>query len=362
MKIKKVLSILCVLVLVFTALAGCSQQPAAAEPAEEPAAVTEAPAAEAVTEEVEEDPGYDTEKVYEIKLTSNDPITAIWMQQIQAATERIKERTNGKVDIQVYASGEMLVGDEGIEAVMSNTAVFYFIAPSAFADYVPVYKTICAPYLWESYEDVEKFMETDMMADMDAEANAAGIHGIVTNFVVGCRNTLANVPINTVDDFKGLKIRVPNNTIYADLFGAMGANYMAMAFSEVFSAMETGMIEAVEVTPGNAVPTKLWEALKTPHYSLTKHLLNVVGLFTGEEFWQSLPEPYRVIIQEELNTAALTANQEVGDQDASLIQEMVDAGVVLVEPDLTSFQEAFAPVGAQYFRFDEVVEAVRALD
>jgi TRAP-type C4-dicarboxylate transport system substrate-binding protein len=158
MKIKKVLSILCVLALIFTTLAACSQQTAATEPAAEPAAATEAPAAEAVTEEVEEDPGYDTEKVYEIKLTSNDPITAIWMQQIQAATERIKERTNGKVDIQVYASGEMLVGDEGIEAVMSNTAVFYFIAPSAFADYVPVYKTICAPYLWESYEDVEKFM------------------------------------------------------------------------------------------------------------------------------------------------------------------------------------------------------------
>jgi len=225
-----------------------------------------------------------------------------------------------------------------------------------------VYKTICAPYLWESYEDVEKFMDTDMMAEINEEAYAAGIHGIVTNFVVGCRNTLANKPINTVDDFAGLKIRVPNNTIYADLFGAMGANYMPMAFSEVFSALQTGMIEAVEVTPGNAVPTKLWEALKTPYYSLTKHLLNVIGLFTGEEFWQSLPEPYRVIIQEELETAALTANQEVSDQDASLIQEMVDAGVTLVEPDLTSFQEAFAPVGEQYVRFDEVVAAVQALN
>ncbi len=362
MKIKKVLSILCVLALLLTAIAGCSQQKATTESAAESAAATEAPISEAEAEEVEEDPGYDTEKVYEIKLTSNDPITAIWMQQIQAATERIADRTNGKVDIQVYASGEMLVGDEGIEAVMSNTAVFYFIAPSAFADYVPVYKTICAPYLWESYEDVEKFMEGDMMAAMNEEAYAAGIHGIVTNFVVGCRNTLADKPINTVDDFAGLKIRVPNNTIYADLFGAMGANYMPMAFSEVFSAMQTGMIEAVEVTPGNAVPTKLWEALKTPYYSLTKHLLNVVGLFTGEEFWQSLPEPYRVIIQEELNAAALAANQEVADQDASLIQEMVDAGVILVEPDLTSFQEAFAPVGEQYFRFNEVVEAVKALD
>ncbi len=362
MKIKKFLCVFCALALLITAFAGCSTPAAEPEVVAEPAAATEAPAVEPEVEEEVADPGYDTEKVYEIKLTSNDPIAAIWMQQILAATERISDRTNGKVDIQVYASGEMLVGDEGIEAVMSNTAVFYFIAPSAFADYVPVYKTICAPYLWESYMQVEKFMETDMMAEMNQEAYAAGIHGVVTNFVVGCRNTLADKAINSVEDFAGLKIRVPANTIYADLFGAMGANYMPLAFSEVFSAMQTGMIEAVEVTPGNAVPTKLWEALKTPHYSMTKHLLNVVGLFTGEEFWQSLPEPYRVIIEEELDAAARAANKEVSDQDASLIQQMVDAGVVLVEPDLTSFQDAFAPVGESYFRFNEVFAAVKALD
>jgi len=283
----------------------------------------------------------DPEKVYSIKLTSADSINTIWMQKMKKAAGSIFLATKGKVDIQMYPSGEMLVYDEGIEAVMSNTAVMYFTDPSLFADYVPSLKTLGAPYLYSNYEQVERFMDSKTMKDLIAGANKAGLHPVTMNFVVGVRNVLANKPINTVDDLQGLKIRVPGVSIYTDTFKALGTNFNPMPFSEVFSAMQTGVVNAVEVTPGNAYNYKIYEALGkgNAYYSLTKHMLNVVGLFTGEGFWRSLPESYQNTIATEMQKAAHESNKEVSSSDDALIQKMVDAGVHLITiNDLSGFK------------------------
>jgi len=301
----------------------------------------------------------DQDKTYEIKLTSCDSINTIWMAKMKEACEKISVRTNGKVDVQMYPSGEMLVYDEGIEAVMSDTAVIYFTDPSLFGDYVPAYITLGAPYLYSSYETVEKLMESDTIKAMNENAAKAGLHAITTSFVVGMRNVLANIPIHSVEDLKGLKIRVPGVTLYTETFDALGTNWTPMPFSEVFSAMQTGVLNAVEVTPGNAYNYKIYDALDTAYYSLTKHMLNVVGLFTGEGFWQSLPEEYSSIIEEELRAAAYESNREVDSTDAVLIQKMVDDGVILVPiDDLSAFKAKVDPMNKKFLMYDEIVAQI----
>jgi len=93
------------------------------------------------------------DKVYEIKLTSNDSTNTIWLKKMQVACDKISEWTGGGVSIQIHGNGEMLVADEGLEAVMSDAAVFYFADPNNYGDYVPELNTICAPYLWDDYKN-----------------------------------------------------------------------------------------------------------------------------------------------------------------------------------------------------------------
>ncbi len=91
-------------------------------------------------------------------------------------------------------------------------------------------------------------------------------------------------------------------------------------------------------------------------------MLNVVGLFTGEGFWMSLPEEYRDIITEEFNNAALTANRQVAESDEELIQQMVDAGVNLVTiDDLSGFKAKVEPLCKTYEKYDEIVAAIDAV-
>jgi len=311
-----------------------------------------------------EEGAQNADKTYSIKLTSCDPITTIWMTRMKQACEKAFIGTGGKLDIQMYPNGEMLVYAAGIEAVRSNTAVIYFTDPSMFADYVPAFNTLCAPYLYSSYETVEKLMESDTIKAIYAESYKAGIHPITTSFVVGARNVLANKAINTVDDLKGLKIRVPGISIYTDTFGALGTNFTPMPFSEVFSAMQTGILNAVEVTPGNAFNTKLYEALGKgkAYYSITKHMLNVVGLFTGEGFWQSLPADYRAVIEKEMRAAVKESNKAVAASDEALIGKMVAAGVTLVPiDDLGPFKAKVDSVCRKFVKYDQIVAQINSM-
>lgn len=300
------------------------------------------------------------DKVYEIKMVSCDAPTTIWHTEHIAMAERIKERTNGCVDIQFYGNGEMLVYDEGIEAVMSDAAVFYFTDPSMFVDYVPVLKTICAPYLWENLAEVEAFGASDMCAEILADAEAANLHAVTPLTVVGTRHILADKPVTSVADCEGLSIRVPGSEIYTDTFAALGTNYQGLAFSEVYNALETGMITSLEITPGNLVTLRPDESMKgDKYYSLNCHMVNLASVWCGQGFWESLPEEYQAIITEEMAASTALINKSVDDSTNADIETIAGFGIEIVEvPDKSSFQEAVAGMNSEMEKWDEVSAAV----
>lgn len=300
------------------------------------------------------------DKVYEIKLVSCDAPTTIWHTEHIAMAERIKERTNGCVDIQFYGNGEMLVYDEGIEAVMSDTAVFYFTDPSLFVDYAPVLKTVCAPYLWENLAEVEAFGASEMYAEILADAEAANLHAVTPLTVVGTRHILADKPITSVADCEGLSIRVPGSEIYTDTFAALGTNYQGLPFSEVYNALETGMITSIECTPGTIVNMRPDESMKgDKYYSLNCHMVNLASIWCGQGFWDSLPEEYQAIITEEMAASTALINKTVDDSTNAEMEKVAEFGIEIVEvPDKSSFQDAVAEMNSEMERWDEISAAV----
>ena len=155
-------------------------------------------------------------------------------------------------------------------------------------------------------------------------------------------------------DFEGMTIRIPDSTLYIETFKALKTNYMPMAFSEVYSGLQTGMLEGVEATAATAANYSLWETLEKPYYSMTKHILDNGGYFVGYDFWMSIPEEYRTIIEEELYAGAEAGNKANAEKEAAFIETMKANGVEVVDvPDLTPFKEAVAdlvssqPMGAE---------------
>ena len=299
----------------------------------------------------------------ELKLTTTDAASTIWIQQCQAACDKVYERTDGMVEIQIYPNGEMLVGSAGMEAVLSDAPVMWFTDISYFADYVPELATIYSPYLYESYQELEDFLRTDVAFDIINQAKAKNLHPVGdTFFIVGYRNVLSSFPITSLEDMKKLTTRIPNQTAYSKIFEAFGSNYVNMDNSQSYNALETGMINGVENTPCNLAANSMDEAIKTPYYSLTKHLLCTPGLFCGEGFWNSLPATYQTIITEEFSNAIFTSNQMVDEMTEDFYATLESRGVTIVEiEDLEPFRQAVQDYCQSLAGYDKILAAIEEL-
>ena len=303
-----------------------------------------------------------SDKVYEIKLVTSNGSEDADVKMFKKYTQIIKEKTNGKVDIQVYPGGEILMGDEGIEAVMANAAVISFNDLDVMADYVPEFSSVCAAFLWDGPETMQKFSQTDTYKKLIAKGDAAGVHVITGDFCVGSRNILADgTEIRSVADAKKLNIRVPNVTSYVETFKAFGANYSAIGWSAGVTACETGMLNGAECTVQRAATSGLAQILKNPVYSMVKWRNAMVGLYCGAEFWNSIPSDYQKIITEEFNKCAEEANKMVENEESGYLENLKGQGVKIIpyeNIDIDSFKKAAQSVNAKYPMFDEVSSTV----
>lgn len=305
------------------------------------------------------------DKVYEIKLVTSNPSTDPTVQLFYKYAEEIKNRTNGGVDIQVYPGGEILMGDEGIEAIMSDAAVITFNDLDVLADYVPEFNTLCASFLVDSHETIEKLCETEVYNQIMEKADAANVHVITGDFVMGARNILAGgVELHSVADAPKLNIRIPNVSSYVNAFNAFGANYSAIGWSDGVTACETGMLNGAECVSQRALTSGLYEILDNPVYSMIQWRNAPVGLEIGNGYWNSLPEEYRDIITEEFAKCATENNDVIAEAEDSYVQQLKDAGVTVIpyeDIDIDSFKEAVRPLNEAMPMFAEVSAAVNEI-
>lgn len=305
------------------------------------------------------------DKVYEIKLVTSNGSEDADVKMFKKYTEIIRERTDGKVDIQVYPGGEILMGDEGIEAVMANAAVISFNDLDVMADYVPEFSSVCAAFLWDSADTMEKFSKTDTYKKLVEIGDSKGVHVIVGNFCVGSRNIFAGgTEVYSVADAAKLNIRIPNVSSYVDTFKAFGANYSAIGWSAGVTACETGMLNGAECTVQRAAVSGLAQILKNPVYSMVKWRNAMVGLYCGAEFWASIPKEYQDIITEEFQKCAAEANKMVEDEEAGYLESLKEQGVKIIpyeDIDIDSFKTASKTVNENYPMFDEVSKEVEKI-
>ena len=281
------------------------------------------------------------DKPLTIKLTTTNNSTNHEVIEMGIACDNIRERTNGMVDIQVYADGQMLVYSEGIEAVMSNSNVIYYTACNLFSDYVSEFTTVYLPYLFENTKIADEFFKSDLWDEINGKAEAAGLHVICNNGFNGYRSVWANKPVNTAADLAGLTLRIPDSTLYIETFKALNVNYMTLSSSEMYSALQSGMIDGAEGTAATCFKQNLWEMKDQMYYSLTKHIQDNAGFFVGAEFWNSISDEYRAIIEEEFYNALARSNAAYDEDADSYLTQLKEKGVEVIEiEDFSTFQAA----------------------
>ena len=266
--------------------------------------------------------------------------------------------------IEIYPDSQL--GDKSslIDSMLLGENVCTLADGAFYADYgVPDFGIVFGPFLFDSWDQVWKLVDSDWYKEQCGKLEEKGLKIIASNWIYGERHTLTNVPVNTVDDLKGLKIRVPSNEIQSKGFDVLGATSTGMALGDVYQALQTKTIDGAENPLATLYGRKLHEVAK--YLILDGHVKNFTTWVVSADWFNSLPEEQQTWLLETAEEAGEYNNDVQQAADAEYLQKMKDEGVTVVEPSeevLAGFKEKAQPfyeMGADFGWSDGLYDTVK---
>ena len=349
---KKIISIILALAMVFALCAcGASEEAAPAAPAEKAEAPAAAPAAPA-EEPVEINIGH-------IYATSH----AIG-QACEVFKEKVEELSGGSISVVIYPASQMGSESEILQQVEQGALDMTISGGGMYATYNP------AAALFES---LCMFTTIDQQAMINNEQGGLDFFNEVmadSSFVAvgwmtgGARSILSNEEIRSFDDFKGLNIRVPDNPVFVNIFKTLGCNPTIVAWSEGYTAMQTGMVSAIEAGTETLATANLQEVSK--YYTLTGHINGTNFCSMNRDKWNTLSENQQAAVIEAMKIADDFQLETAKANEQVYLDMFAESGIEIIElsaEDMAKVQEAVAGLvveTAEQFGYADQVTELRS--
>ena len=254
--------------------------------------------------------------------------------------ERVKERTNGGLEIQVFHSAQLGVEEDIIEQIRQGVNVGQNTDSARLGNYVPGIAVMNGPYFVNSIEDVVKLNKLPTVKQWNEElATKYGLKVLSFNWVQGFRHFMTNKPIRSPEDLKGLRIRTPPAPIWQESVRALGAVPTAINFGEIYTALQQKAVDGAELVYANIFGANLFEVLK--YVSETKHFLLINFEVVSAKWFDSLPEEYQKILVEECDRAGLETSYGMEEGIPDFRKRAVEKGMTIIQDvDIEAFKEA----------------------
>lgn len=260
--------------------------------------------------------------------------------------EKVNERSNGSLELQLFTSGTLPIGKDGMEQVANGSDWILVDGVNFLGDYIPDYNAITGPMLYQSFDEYLKMVRTPLVENLNKQAEEKGIKVLSLDWLFGFRNMITKKPVKTPEDMKGLKLRVPNAPANLAFAKYSGAAPTPMAFSEVYLALQTNSVDAQE-NPLSAVKAqKFYEVQK--YIAMTNHILNDQLYLVSAATMEDLPSNLQKVVKEAAVEAAKYHTQLFEKEEASLKDFFKTKGVKITEPKLDEFRAAMKPFYDQY--------------
>jgi TRAP-type C4-dicarboxylate transport system substrate-binding protein len=261
---------------------------------------------------------------------------------IQEAADNIREKTGGAIDIQVFHSSQLPTYKDGLEQVASGANFISVEDPSYIADYVPDFNVLVGPMMTSSSDEYEYLINTDTVKEMVKKLEADNIKVLALDYFSGYRFMKTNKEIYTPDDLKGMKIRVPKSQLFVDTLNAMGANAIPLGWDETLSAVTQGVVDGLEGTMDDFLNDGSGEVASVG--SLTNHFIGTCGVYFPLNVWETIPEEYQTIIQDEFTASAQRMIEKINSSYEETKAKLEATGHTFNEVDTAAFAAAVAPV------------------
>ena len=250
----------------------------------------------------------------------------------------VEEKSNGEMIVEIFPSSQLGSKDNIIDQAMAGDCVITLANGAFFQDRgVKDFGVVFAPYLFENWEQLDKLAASDWFAQKKAELADLGLT-ILTGWHYGARDTMTIKKVVTADDIKGMKIRVPNNSLQVKGMAATGAVPTPMSLGEVYTALQQGTIDGLE-NPLTVLYNGAYQEV-CKYLILDHHILDYTCWVMGTEFFNTLTPEQQQILIEAGNEAGVYNNNMLEETTNKALEDLKAAGVEVVEFDRDSFVAA----------------------
>ncbi len=256
----------------------------------------------------------------------------------------IKAETNGRFDLQIFPNNQLGSDTDMLSQIRSGGVEFFTLSGLILATLVPAASINGIGFAFPNYESVWKAMDGDLGAYVRGEITKANLVVMDKIWDNGFRQTTSSTkPITGPDDFKGFKIRVPVSPLWTSMFKAFDAAPASINFSEVYSALQTKVVEGQENPLALIATAKLYEVQK--YCSLTNHMWDGFWYLANRRAWEKLPEDVRTIVAKNINAAAVKERGDTEKLNISTRDELAAKGLVINQPDTGPFRDKLRQAG-----------------
>ena len=281
---------------------------------------------------------------FSLKYGNNLPVTHPLNVRAQEAADQILKETNGRVEIKIFPNNQLGGDTDMLSQVRSGGIDFFTPSALVVATLVPVAAINAVGFAFSDYSQVWKAMDGGLGAHVRDALSKMRLYAFDKMWDNGFRQvTTSNKPIQTAADMSGLKIRVPVSPLSIAMFKALGAAPASLQFSEVYSALQTRIVDAQE----NPLPiiqvAKLYEVQK--YCSLTNHIWDGFWFIANGASWGRLPPDLQKIVATNINGAGVKQREDIKKLNETVQADLASKGLAFNSPKSDTFRAALRESG-----------------
>jgi tripartite ATP-independent transporter DctP family solute receptor len=283
---------------------------------------------------------------------------------VESLGKKLEAATGGRLSVQMFASMQLGGEKEAIEQAQIGAIQFARVSVGTLGPVIDDLNVLNLPFLFRDTAHMQKVVDGDIGAELlDKVTNndKARLVGLCW-MDAGARSVYTiKKPVRILADLKGLKIRVIGNPMFVDMMNALGGNGVAMGYDQVFSALQTGVVDGAENNPPSYVFDNHYTVAK--HYTLTEHLIVPEMLVFSRKTWDTLSKDDQAAIKKFSREAQAEARELWNKYEASAMEKAKAAGNEIIQiADKKPFQDAVKPVWDKYGpKFADMIKRVQAV-
>lgn len=253
----------------------------------------------------------------------------------------VKADTNNAVDIKVFPSSTLGAQNDFLEGVQMGTVDMCIIAAGAVENFYPKYAVYSVPFLFRNTEHAHMFFQSDISKQMNDEFLAKTGMRVLGLFNEGYRQVWTkNAPITSLSDFKGLKMRVPDVKLYVKMFTALGCNATILPYGDVYTGLQTGLIDGVELPIPSVFTGGIYEQVK--YCTMTSHIGGPMFCIINNKVWLSLTKDQQDSILKNLEKATTADRANLVTDTVEYVTKMKASGIKFTDLSSSAMTELAA--------------------